>query len=452
MGVETALYSGVSGLNATSSAMNVIGNNLANSQTTGYKSDRSLFSDILSSKVASASGSSQVGSGVELATVDTVFEQGTFQKTSMSTDMAIEGDGFFMVSQPKQDQIKYTRDGSFRFNEEGSLVNATGYRLQGYEIDKEGNIGAEINNININQNGSIEPLATEETSFNTNLNQDAAIVGPFSPSDPSVTSNFSTSINVYDSLGASHQVSVYFDKTGTGTWDFHITAPTDEVGTAPASPGDDIVEFGSGSLQFDADGRLVNVDGTAVYTGAGDIIPGSTTVTLSGLGGAGAINWNNGSNPSDLHVTLGDIDTDKNIAELTQYDKESSLVSKSQNGYASGVLEDVSVDEQGVISGVYSNGQSRELAQVSLAKFTNTNGLLRDGNNLFVETQASGMAAVGPPGAGAGTILSNSLEKSTVDIAQQFTDMIVTQRMYQANSRSITTADEMLQEVVNLKR
>ncbi|MFP4034673.1 MAG: flagellar hook-basal body complex protein, partial [Desulfovermiculus sp.] len=128
------------------------------------------------------------------------------------------------------------------------------------------------------------------------------------------------------------------------------------------------------------------------------------------------------------------------------------LVSKSQNGFASGTLEDVSVDKDGIITGAYSNGQSRDLAQVGLAKFANPNGLLQDGNNLFTETQASGLAAVGPPGSGAGTIRSNSLEQSNVDIAEQFSDMIVTQRAYQANSRTITTSDEMLQEVINLKR
>ena len=153
------------------------------------------------------------------------------------------------------------------------------------------------------------------------------------------------------------------------------------------------------------------------------------------------INW---TGASTANITL-DLD-------LTQYSGQSSLVSKTQNGYASGTLSDVSVDQSGIITGSYSNGQSRDLAQVGMAKFANPNGLLRDGNNLFAETQASGLAAVGTAGSGAGTIRSNSLEQSNVDIAEQFTNMITTQRVYQANSRTITTADEMLQEVVNLKR
>jgi flagellar hook protein FlgE len=452
MGVETALYSGVSGLNATSTAMNVIGNNLANSQTTGYKSDRSLFSDILANKVASANASSQVGRGVELATVDTIFEQGTFQETGMSTDMAIDGDGFFMVSQLDQDVNRYTRDGSFRLNEDGYLVNSTGYRVQGYDIDTNGNIDAQLSDIHLNLSGSVAPLTTTEASFDTNLNADATIVGPFDPSDPNGTSNFSASINVYDSLGSSHQVTVYFDKKGTNSWNFHITASADEVDTPPANTKDEIVVFGTGKLEFDEDGRLINVANIDIYDNDGNIVPGSTTVTLGDLADSDAINWNNGANASALDITLGQIDVDRNIAGLTQYDKASSLVSKDQNGYSSGTLEDVSVNQLGVITGSYSNGQSRQLAQVGLAKFANPNGLLRDGNNLFAATQASGMAAVGAAGSGAGTIRSNSLEQSNVDIAEQFTDMILTQRIYQANSRTITTADEMLQEVVNLKR
>ena len=153
MGVETALYSGVSGLSATSNAMNVIGNNLANSQTTGFKANRSLFSDVLASQVASASGTSQIGRGVNLSTVDSVFEQGSFKGTGVSTDMAIDGDGFFMVSNPSQDGNKYTRDGSFRFDSEGFLVNPMGYRVQGYGIDENGNVAGQLTDIQTNLNG-----------------------------------------------------------------------------------------------------------------------------------------------------------------------------------------------------------------------------------------------------------------------------------------------------------
>ena len=179
MGVDTALYSGVSGLNATSNAMNVIGNNLSNSQTTGFKANRSLFSDILASQVASASGTSQIGRGVTLSTVDTIFEQGSFKDTGVSTDMAIDGDGLFMVSHPNEAGTKYTRDGSFRFDDEGNLVNASGYRVQGYSIDENGNAGGQLNDIHADLSGSIEPFATTEASFATNLNQDAENLGGF---------------------------------------------------------------------------------------------------------------------------------------------------------------------------------------------------------------------------------------------------------------------------------
>ncbi|MFP4285604.1 MAG: flagellar basal-body rod protein FlgF [Desulfovermiculus sp.] len=431
MGVDSALYSGVSGLNANSNSMNVIGNNLSNSQTTGFKAERSLFSDMLASEVASASGSSQIGRGVGLSTVDREFSQGSFKDTGINTDMAIDGDGFFMVSDPDQEGTKYTRDGSFRFDDEGNLVNASGYRVQGYDIDEDGNAGGQLNDIHADLSGSIEPSATTEASFATNLNQDAEeIAGGFSIDDPNASSNFSASVNVYDSLGTSHQDTIYFTKTGENEWEYNVTVPEDEVDSG-LDTGGGLARVADGTLEFDDDGSFDS--GTAGTDGSitDNII---TTVNLP---------WNNGSvDNQPLDIAL----------DLSQYSGESTLVSKSQNGFASGTLEDVSVDEDGIITGAYSNGQSRDLAQVGLAKFANPNGLLQDGNNLFTETQASGLASVGPPGSGAGTIRSNSLEQSNVDIAEQFSDMIVTQRAYQANSRTITTSDEMLQEVINLKR
>ncbi len=426
MGVQTALYTGVSGLNATTSAMNVIGDNLANSQTTAFKGNRSLFSDILASVVSSASGVSQIGRGVSLATVDRMFTQGSFMGTDINTDMAIDGSGFFMVSHPEQEGTKYTRDGSFRFDDQGYLVNPMGFRVQGYDIDVNGNASGQLTDIAVDMNSAIEPSATTTASFNTNLNQDAeAIAGGFDVNIPNETSNFSTSINVYDSLGDSHQLTIYFTKTDANQWEYNVVAP-----------GEDIEGGAAGELELIADGELeFNDDGSLDAAGSGG-------VDDNGLFDTGAIEWANGAADSDIGITL----------DLTQYSGQSSLVSRSQNGFASGDLTNVSVDELGIITGSYSNGQSRQLAQVALADFANPNGLYQDGNNLFVETQASGLAATGAPGSGAGTIRANSLEQSNVDIARQFTDMITTQRMYQANSRIITTSDEMLQEVVNLKR
>lgn len=424
MGVQTALYTGVSGLNATTSAMNVIGNNLANSQTTAFKGNRSLFSDILASFVSSASGVSQIGRGVSLAAVDRMFTQGSFMGTGINTDMAIDGSGFFMVSHPEQEGTKYTRDGSFRFNDQGYLVNPMGYRVQGYDIDVNGNTSGQLTDVAVDMNSAIEPSATTAASFNTNLNQEAeAIAGGFDIDNPNETSNFSTSINVYDSLGESHQVTIYFTKTGDNQWGYNAVVPGADVG----DEDNDLVNVGNGTLVFDENGAL-DTD--------------NSDVDADGLFTTNTIEWANGAADSEIDITL----------ELTQYSGQSALVSRSQNGFASGDLTNLSVNELGIITGSYSNGQSRQLAQVGLANFANPNGLAQDGNNLFVETQASGLASIGAPGSGAGTIRANSLEQSNVDIARQFTDMITTQRMYQANSRIITTSDEMLQEVVNLKR
>lgn len=433
MGILSAMYSGVSGLSVNGNAMNVIGNNLANSNTIGFKASRSLFSDLLASEVSSATGDSQIGRGAGLSTVDVQFSQGTFKETESNTDLAIKGPGLFIVSDPNEDGRNYTRAGAFRFDSQGYMTNPQGLRVQGYDVDDQGNAVGTLQDIQVPVGGLISASQTRNVSFSTNLNADAESLSPFDISDPSGTSNFATSINIYDSLGDSHQLTTYFTKTGDNTWKYTTTVPVDEVDASSYTTGSGLAIVAQGTFSFDSSGEFNEI---ADNPTTGTKVDADTLKTA-------AIAWNNGADQSQqVNVSLN----------LSQYSGQSELVSKDQDGYAAGSLSDVSVDKQGYVTGNYSNGESRKLAQLGLAKFTNVNGLKLVGNNLFESTDASGLPSVGTPGSGVGEIRSNALEQSNVDIAKEFTDMITTQRAYQANARTISTTDKMLNEVVNLVR
>lgn len=450
MGLQGALYTGVSALSATGEAMNVIGNNLANSNTTAFKASRTLFSDLLASNVSSSSGTSQVGTGVGLATVDTVFSQGGFNPTSSSTDLAIEGEGFFIVRDGNTGAEAYSRAGGFTFNDEGYLVNPQGYQVQGYALDEGKTVGA-LQDIKLNLNNTDAASQTDKISFNTNLN--AAAESPTDPtgaltefdvSNPSTSSNFSTSINVYDSLGQAHLTNVYMTKTDDpNEWQYNVTLPQSDL--AGGGTGEEVIA--KGYLTFGSDGSFsassqssdsttTDPAGNAVYTdGSVGSVNGNVVTTDT-------VSWAGGAADQELNITL----------DFSQYAGQSELVSKQQDGYSSGALTGVEVDNGGTVIASYSNGQSRSQFRLGLAKFANNTGLAQVGNSLFEATDSSGLPSIGTPGSGVGSIRSNALEQSTVDIAKEFTNMITTQRAYQANSRTITTTDEMLQEVVNLKR
>jgi flagellar hook protein FlgE len=439
------MYSGVSGLQANGNAMSVIGNNLSNSNTTGFKAGRALFSDLLPSEVSSASGGSQVGKGVNLATVDQVFSQGTFKSTESNTDLAIEGKGMFVVGDPQSASQYYTRAGAFRFDDQGYLVNPQGYRVQGYDIDNSGNAVGTMSDIQAPVGGSIPAQATGQADFSTNLSAEATeISSGFDLSDPNGSSNFATSIKVYDSLGESHLMTSYFTLTDAADnqWEYNMTVPQSEVTQTASDPNTNsqLHKVASGTVEFDGDGKLTSFPDPPSPNpslGSGSINNNVAEITTETL------DWNNGATQGNtLNVNL----------DLTQYFGQSELVYKEQDGYASGSLADLTVDSEGFVNGTYSNGQTEKIAQLGLADFANENGLKSVGKNMFRATDASGLPALGTPGAGVGDIRSNTLEQSNVDIAEQFTDMITTQRAYQANARSITTTDEMLNEVVNLKR
>ena len=424
MGILSSLYSGVSGLAINGNAMSVIGNNIANNNTIGFKTGRSVFSDLLSSSVSGSGGNSQVGRGVGLSSVDNIFSQGTFENTELNTDLAIEGEGFFIVRDPVGDGDVYTRAGAFRFDAGGNLTNPEGFHVQGYALNALGVVSGDLTDIQVNTTSLSAPVATENIGLTTNLDASALYVGPFDALDSSNTSNYANSLNIYDSLGDPHLLTIYFSKmdplTNPLEWEWNATVDGSEIGGAPGT-----VVVGSGNLLFDINGEM-----TAANPPTQPTNPGTLT-------------WDNNSDQSQV------FDLSFNT---TQYSNASIVISQSQDGYTTGSVAKLSIDNEGYILGNYSNGQPRKLFQIAMAKFSNPAGLSKEGANMFSSNDHSGDAIVGTVGSGIGKIFTNSLEQSNVDLAQEFVSLITTQRGFQASSKIITTTDEMLNDLINLKR
>lgn len=425
MGISSALYSGVSGLNTNSQAMTVIGNNLANTNTLGFKGSRTVFSDLLSSTINGSGGTSQVGRGVNVSKVDNIFSQGTFESTESGLDVAIEGDSFFLVSEEGTDAMNYTRAGAFRFDEDGFLVNPEGFRVQGKDFDVNGDLVAgDPGDIQVGNTGLIAGNATDAMSLTTNLDAAAEIpAAGFDHTDPA-TFNYSSSTQVFDSLGEPHLLTTYFRKTAPNEWDWSWSAE-DDTGTlfGPAATDDTIAGLGGATIDFNGDGTLV-----------------------AGTGGPinlGPFNWLNGSDAGQtIDITFNN----------TQFDSESTVISQDQNGFGAGNLTSVDIDGEGVVIASYSNGEQMKVASLVLGKFNNPNGLRQVGNNLYEASETSGTPRVGLPGTELGKVFTNSLEQSNVDMGAEFVRMITVQRGFQANSKIITTVDELLGELINLKR
>ncbi len=425
MGISSALYSGVSGLNTNSQAMSVIGNNLANTNTLGFKGSRSVFSDLLSGSINGSGGISQVGRGVGMSTVDQVFSQGTFESTESGLDVAIEGEGFFILKEPDNNTEFYSRAGAFRFDDDGYLVNPEGFRAQGKLYDEDGNLApGEPTDMQVINAGLVKGQATSTLDFNTNLDSTTELptVAPFAADDPD-SYNLASAVTVYDTLGNPQILNVYFIKTAANTWSTAWSAVTDD--------GNDTALGGifADNLAFNADGILPN---------AALDPPLPTTITID----AADIDWANGTTPTEIVVTL----------DTTQFNNQSKVLSREQNGYAAGSLTGVDIDEDGILTASYSNGEEGKIGQFALAKFFNPNGLELAGSNTYIATLDSGAPRIGLPGPELGKVFTNSLEQSNVDMGAEFVRMITVQRGFQANSKIITTVDELLGELINLKR
>lgn len=411
-----SMNSAVSALRNHQMRMDVIGNNIANVNTIGYKSSRVTFKDSLSQILRGASGPDatrggtnpqQVGLGMDLSSVDSLFTTGVPDRTDRGLDVMVNGEGFFMVSADGTDNgVFYTRAGNFDIDEDGNMVNADGLRVLGYQADDSGVVGTVVGGIKVPLADSIPPIATKNVIMEGNLDARAVITAPPSASR-------TTEITVTDSLGTSHKISVAFTK-GTTTNEWSMTLTPDGASTLDTT---------TATLNFNPQGKL--------------ILPAAAlNVTLSNLG--------NGAS---------DVAFDLDLSALTQYGSDSSALMRSQNGSPVGVLTSYAIGQKGEVEGVFSNGRTKILGQIATSIFANPAGLVKMGGNLYRSSANSGDAQVNKPGTGGnGGLQPGALEMSNVDLGKEFTNMIVTQRGFQANSRVISTTDQMLEELVNLKR
>ncbi len=414
--METALYTGVTGLLAHQRRLNVIANNIANVNTTGYRGSRALFQDLFyqtlqsgHAPTASSAGRNamQVGLGVRVGAIDIDLSQASLLTTGVNSDLAIQGSGFFVLSDGTG--VLFSRDGSFQLNSNNELIDpATGLYVQGFMADADGNVDSTsgVTNIAIPIGGDKIVNATTSALMEGNLDSQAA-----------VGATVVRTLQVYDSLGTEREVTITFTKTAnTNEWTWEATSA--DATTNPV---------GQGTLQFDNEGNL---------TSPTEPLPISVTFAAG-----------------DPQEPINPLDFTVDVSTVTQLADPSDMFMRSQNGFPPATLTGFTFSADGIIHGVYTNGQQRVLGQVALATFTNPGGIERVGNNMFRETTSSGVAQVGAPTTGArGSVLAEVLEGSNVDLGTEFTNMVITQRGFQANARTITTADTMLQETINLIR
>jgi flagellar hook protein FlgE len=436
MSLYGALMTGVSGLDANSKALSIASSNIANVNTVGYKTSDSAFSTMLASSMAGGDSSS---AGVVANQVQDVSQQGLISTTSSATDLAISGNGFFAVSSTPSDTgtLEYTRAGSFLPDANGNLMNSAGLYLMGWKLDANGNVPADTNDltaINVsNLSGKAEASTT--MSIQANLQASTAIDSTYTPGDMTagnVTPTFERTINVYDSQGGAQPLQVAFLKTGANTWSYEVTyqGAAANIGGASSNP------IAEGTMQFNQDGTLATADTSAATpTGSVNItIPFDPAVS--------------GVSPQTLSLDMGTVGGSDGI---TQFESPSALVSSSVNGALFGSLSGVSVDNNGNVIAQFSNGLSQDVFKIPLATFANPDGLTATSGNAYMASQQSGTATLAQANSGgAGSFESKALEGSTTDLANEFTNLITTQRAYSASAKIITTASEMLDQLLEL--
>jgi flagellar hook protein FlgE len=424
MAILGALSIARSGLIATGEALSVTGNNIANVNTIAFKGSRSEFSDLLAGV-----GTGSVGLGTRLQGVSASFAQGGIESTGRSTDIAIQGNGFFIVR--AGDAQVYTRKGNFTLSPEGSLTTQDGLPLQGFAVDAEGNPVGPLTDISFN-GATSQPAPTTELDLQNNLDATAELLGGFDATDfetAYATSNTTTTVQVFDSLGVSHDVTLFFSKTADNAWELNIGVDAGETGGTPG----DLAILGTVAITFNPDGSLA------------DPVP----TDVAGIQFTGA-------DAQDIAFNFGTPNTVPTPGEgldgLTQFGGASS-VAVDGNGYGAGQLQAIAVSGDGVITGVFDNGESRALYRLGLADFAAPDGLIELGSGLYRDSVASGAATVATPGSGGmGSVVGAAIERSNVDLAQEFVDLISLQRSFQANARVITTSDGLLNDLINIVR
>ncbi len=454
-----SLFSGVSGLKNHQTRMDVVGHNISNVNTYGYKTQRVTFQDMLSQTMSGASkpeenrggvNPKQVGLGMTIASIDRIFTQGSLQTTGNQTDVAISGDGFFVVADG--DKKYYTRAGTFGLDKDGTLVNpANGLKVQGWMATTDAN-GQKV----VRANGAVEDIIvpvyskidakeTNNIRYKCNLDSRSGIVPPGAESKARASAAITTTIDTYDNLGATHRLTMMFWKTGFNQWTASaaMTDANSQVTldvNAGAGQQNNANPSSRINLRFSPDGKLISVGDAS---SPDELNQGILTVNAN-------YRVEGDPNVRRIALNLGEAGI---ISGITQFSSTSTTKAVEQDGYAMGYMESFNIDNSGIITGVYSNGVKQNIGQMAMAVFTNPQGLEAAGENLFEVSNNSGLANIGAAAeAGRGKMVAGTLEMSNVDLSDQFTDMIVTQRGFQANSRSITTADQMLQELLSLKR
>ena len=460
-----SLYSGVSGLQNHQTRMDVIGNNISNVNTNGFKRGRVNFQDMLSQQLSGAAkptdelggvNPKEVGLGMTVATIDNIFNQGNLQSTGVSTDLAIQGNGFFILKDGEESF--YTRNGAFGLDSNGTLVNpATGMRVQGWMADEVNgqmlvSTAATPTDLVIPVGSKDPAKETTNVNFACNLNKNTPeIVEGASPEDI-YKGTWGTEQKIYDSFGNEHMLSVTFTRVvgNPNQWQAVVQIDPDNadftqtrvgLGTTDGMENTFLVNFDNmGSLQ-------------SVTDSAGNVTNPTGQVVIKASFGVADSNPDEEGNPyrQTLNINLGTIGSFKDT--ITQSSSKSTTKAFYQDGYTMGYLDNFKIDASGTITGVYSNGTNRTIGQIALATFSNQQGLEKAGDNTYVESNNSGMARIGESGiAGKGSLMAGALEMSNVDLSEQMTDMIVTQRGFQSNAKTIQTADTLLETVLSLKR
>ncbi|MBF4991637.1 flagellar hook protein FlgE [Methylophilus sp. QUAN] len=402
-----AFSQGLSGLNAASKALEVIGNNVSNANTVGFKQSRAEFSDVFAASLSGA-GTTQIGIGTKISDVAQQFTQGNITATNNTLDVAINGAGFFRLS--NNGAVTYTRNGQFQMDKNGYIVTSDGKRLMGNSADNlNGSSPVEIQI----DTSDLQPVASSKITGTLNLNSASAnidqTVTPFSSTDPTSYTN-STAITVYDNLGNSHNVQNYYVKTAANTWSVYTTVDGSDVTPTPTP-----------SMVFNAGGY----DSTN-----SSVTPISFTPTTGG---------------ATMNISF-------DYSKSTQYGSSFSVNKLSQDGYSSGRIASFTIGDDGIIQGRYTNGQSKDLGRVVLANFVNPNGLQSLGGNQWASTYESGDELIGAPGSSTlGVLQSSAVEDSNVDLTAELVNMITAQRIYQANAQTIKTQDQVMQTLVNLR-
>ena len=410
-----SFYTAITGLNGNQQWLNVISDNIANVNTIGFKSERVTFEDLVAHSLTTFANNTpkntEIGGGSFIALTTKDFSQGSFMNTNSPTDLALDGEGFFMVKD-NQGTVYYTRAGQFRLNADGDLVNVDGMKLQGWTLDNNGNIAGALDKINVPY--AINPTITTKINLvePTNLDSRSNVISAtFDPTN-STTFNYVNSMTIYDSLGNPHTLSFYFQKTNessTGsTWKVYVYMDNDLT-----------TQVGSSTLNFDTNGNLTSGS------------PFTLSLTLT----------NGATSPQSITVDVSKI---KQVAS-------DFIFYANQDGFAKGDLIGVAVAEDGIIKGMYSNGNVKNIARLAVATFKDKEMLVRKGNNLYLPNTQT-FTPIITPGGILSKVRSGFLELSNVDISREFINLITAQRAYQANARVITTDDQILQEAMNIKR